>query len=273
MDLVVRDADRVVQRLSLPEKGTLSVGRHSDNDVVLDEIHASRQHCRLVREGGETYVEDMGSGNGTLLRGELISPNTKTKVDVGDALAVGSFTLTIEEPAQPDEGDTASSQGAAQAQGKLGMLEATGGPLGGQRFGLGTDPILIGRGRRCNVQIVESLVSRRNTRIVPTDEGYLVQDLGSTNGTFVNGQRIDEVTLREGDVLRVGDQRFRFYLAGPEDMPDTPQPATPAGARPGMTEPHLAPPQRLRRTLLLALLLLAVLAGAFGLWWTLWGRG
>jgi len=273
MDLVVRDAGRVVQRAALPEEGALSIGRHSDNDVVLDEIHASRQHCRLFREGGETYVEDLGSGNGTLLRGELISPNTKIKVEVGDPLAVGDFTLTVEEPARADEADAASSQGAAQASGKLGMLEATSGPLGGRGFGLGTDPILIGRGRRCNVQIVESLVSRRNTRIVPTDEGYLVQDLGSTNGTFVNGQRIDEVTLREGDVLRVGDQRFRFYLAHPDEMPKTPQPAAPASARPGVTEPHLAPPQRLRRTLLLALLLLAVLAGAFALWWSLWGRG
>lgn len=62
----------------------------------------------------------------------------------------------------------------------------------------------IGRMEGLDLVLPEDLVSRRHAEISVTDEGIVLRDLGSTNGTFVNGQRIREVSLQEGDRVLVG---------------------------------------------------------------------
>ena len=62
----------------------------------------------------------------------------------------------------------------------------------------------IGRMEGLDLVLPEDLVSRRHAEIAVTDEGIVLRDLGSTNGTFVNGRRIREVALKEGDRVLVG---------------------------------------------------------------------
>jgi len=88
------------------------------------------------------------------------------------------------------------------------------GPCMGRRYPLGTAMIVLGRGEGSEIRIQDSSVSRRHAKIEPLTDGYHVEDLQSTNGTFVN----DSVTggphrLRDGDYLRVGNCIYR-YLAG-----------------------------------------------------------
>ncbi len=71
---------------------------------------------------------------------------------------------------------------------------------------------VIGREPDCEVCLVEPRVSRRHALIEWTYRGYQVHDLGSRNGTFVNGARIAEATLYEGDLLEVGLVGLRFAL-------------------------------------------------------------
>ena len=89
------------------------------------------------------------------------------------------------------------------------------GPLMGSRFALGQTPVLFGRGELCQVQIPDASVSRVHARISPGTGGrYVVTDLGSTNGTFVNNVLKRECTLADGDYLRVGNCIFRFLAGG-----------------------------------------------------------
>lgn len=86
-----------------------------------------------------------------------------------------------------------------------GNLVVTTGRLAGTRIPLGDNDILIGRNPECLLVLDDDFSSGRHARIFPAQNGWGVEDLGSTNGTFVNGQRIDEaVQFEPGAQLRIG---------------------------------------------------------------------
>jgi len=67
----------------------------------------------------------------------------------------------------------------------------------------------IGRDARADFIVEAPLVSRVHCRLTATDEGLTVEDLDSTNGTLVNGERADRSALKTGDTLTVGRVEFR----------------------------------------------------------------
>ena len=76
---------------------------------------------------------------------------------------------------------------------------------------LGADPVLIGRLPECQVRIDDPNMSRRHAEVLGANGGYAVRDLGSTNGTLVNGRRIaGDMPLRDGDVIAVGHSTMVF---------------------------------------------------------------
>jgi Mg-chelatase subunit ChlD/pimeloyl-ACP methyl ester carboxylesterase len=70
--------------------------------------------------------------------------------------------------------------------------------------------LAIGRSPGCTLVLTDDKVSRNHAEIHRAAQGYRVRDLGSTNGTFVNDQRIKSQVLRDGDEIKVGDTRLRF---------------------------------------------------------------
>jgi pSer/pThr/pTyr-binding forkhead associated (FHA) protein len=62
----------------------------------------------------------------------------------------------------------------------------------------------MGRGPRADFVLDAALVSRIHCRLLVRDEALIVENLGSTNGSYVNNQPVDQATLRAGDILRVG---------------------------------------------------------------------
>jgi two-component system, cell cycle response regulator len=88
-------------------------------------------------------------------------------------------------------------------------------PQMGTRYRLGDDGAFIGRQEDCAIRNTDPSVSRYHARITRDDDGqYWVADLGSTNGTFVNNQRLEEAVLRDGDYLRAGNCIYRFLAGG-----------------------------------------------------------
>lgn len=97
------------------------------------------------------------------------------------------------------------------------MREAEGGAAAGslvlptgQRFTLGEHTVTVGRRPESNIVLGDPKVSRNHAEIRPQGDGYIVVDLGSTNGTTVNGVRIGERQLRDGDEIRFGSTQIRF---------------------------------------------------------------
>ncbi len=82
----------------------------------------------------------------------------------------------------------------------------------GEAFELDTSPLSVGRGANNDVAVHDDeFASARHARIEPRRDGVYVEDMGSTNGTFVNGIRLArERRLQPGDVLRVGETDLRF---------------------------------------------------------------
>jgi pSer/pThr/pTyr-binding forkhead associated (FHA) protein len=69
---------------------------------------------------------------------------------------------------------------------------------------------VIGRMPGCDVQLDDPSVSRRHARISKASNGWLVEDLGSTNGVVVNGASVEREYLRGGEDLELGNVRLRF---------------------------------------------------------------
>lgn len=87
------------------------------------------------------------------------------------------------------------------------------GPDMGRRVQVGTEPVIIGRGAQCEIQVDQESVSRNHCRIRFSGTEFLVRDLGSTNGTYVNDDIVDEEgRLRHGDQLKVGRTILKFII-------------------------------------------------------------
>lgn len=147
------------------------------------------------------------------------------------------------------------------------LLVVERGPVSSLRYALQGEQVTIGRSAGNDLVLADPEVSRRHARVVRRADGFAVEDIGSTNGTFVNGQRIAHLTLlQDGDTIDLGDTvRLRFMAASappvvvedvserPTQMlappPSAPPPLPPVEvppyvqpAAPAMTAPPLSPP-------------------------------
>jgi hypothetical protein len=80
----------------------------------------------------------------------------------------------------------------------------------GRRVQLGEEPVRIGRLPDCAIALSDSQVSRHHAEVRRADQGFAVVDLGSLNGTTVNGVAVQEHTLTDGDVIGVGETAIRY---------------------------------------------------------------
>lgn len=250
----------VIRRPGLPDRrivlqpGSMSIGRADDNDIVLSDIGVSRRHAKLhVDEEGVEY-EDNGSGNGSMFNGRRLK---RQRLNDGDEIVIDPFRLQVLLAAQTDEANLSTASTL-----KLGGLED-----GYARLELVSNhrmdrtvfeipaegSITLGRGHNNHVILPEPASSRVNSEIVGHLGQWTVRDRGSSNGTFVNGSRVREQVLRDGDKVKIGTVELKFFCPGGDSTtnfagsePHTPTrtraPMAPPGKpAPGFTAPHVRP--------------------------------
>jgi hypothetical protein len=113
------------------------------------------------------------------------------------------------------EADPRMRTGAFQIESSLteGIGGAGAGSLvlpGGQRIALTERVLTIGRVPESNITLQDTNASRHHAEIRPAGDGYLVADLGSTNGTLVNGVRVSQHRLSDGDIIQIGNTKMLF---------------------------------------------------------------
>jgi diguanylate cyclase (GGDEF)-like protein len=84
----------------------------------------------------------------------------------------------------------------------------------GEMYKIAKSKTVIGRGNQADIHVVDDGISRRHAEIVHDQHGIYVRDLGSTNGTFCNGERVSEHQLKDGDKIQVGSTtilKFTFH--------------------------------------------------------------
>jgi two-component system, cell cycle response regulator len=87
------------------------------------------------------------------------------------------------------------------------------GPDMGKRFPLSRADVVIGRGSDCDIQIDKDSISRRHARVFRQDESWQIEDMQSTNGSYVNDSPVQRSALRDSDLVKIGAAIFKF-LAG-----------------------------------------------------------
>ena len=100
----------------------------------------------------------------------------------------------------------------------VGILRAEGGPLAGRSFVVDRSPFHIGRSADSNLVVSDTPVSRRHASLELQGGRWFLRDLGSSNGTFLNRQAIDDSPqpLHDGDLVGIGDSVFLFTTQAPQ---------------------------------------------------------
>lgn len=227
---------KVSEALVLKKEVTV-IGREGA-DIVLDDAEVSGSHCQIQILGGHYHLFDLNSTNGTFLNGQKI---LKSRVVPGDLIRVGSvefrFGLGREEPARPRETirtfEGVKQKVDGQAYAILDLIrDEKARAIARLRLeveGLwcdGTRDILRVKSREEVVGRLTALgkfeqdeeLSRRHARLFIGDDGLVVaEDLESTNGTFVNEEKLTGPRkLSPSDTVRIGQTRFQVRTWTPD---------------------------------------------------------
>ncbi len=204
-------ADRVVRL----QEGATRMGRAEDNEVVLSDVGVSRRHAQVYVSRGEVTVEDLGSGNGTYYNGYRIQSQS---ISDGDEIVVDPFVLQFRirgaEGARPLHDDEV-------APARLEVVVGTG--LAGNSYPIRSRGLSMGRAEDRDVVIPDPAASRHHGQISLQSGEYVLRDMGSANGVFVNAVRVRECTLADGDIVRIGNTEMRFtrYQEADADAPSS----------------------------------------------------
>jgi pSer/pThr/pTyr-binding forkhead associated (FHA) protein len=94
-----------------------------------------------------------------------------------------------------------------------GLLVVIRGPIAGARLALSKDLTTAGRHPDSDLFLDDVTVSRRHAEFVRSDAGFLVRDVGSLNGTYLNRERVDEALLSNGDEIQIGRYKLAYYTS------------------------------------------------------------
>lgn len=182
--------------------GESVIGRDDDLAVSLLHEDVSRRHARIQWDGRSHWLEDLGSTNGTFLNGRRVAKEKLRHLSVlslGKALEL-VFLIGGE---------------ATQALTRTGILHAflVRDDADALPYEIAVGDATIGRSAACNIVSESVEVSKVHARLSRTAEKLVLRDLGSANGTFVNGVRVAEALLVDGDLLSVAGDEFRVSVA------------------------------------------------------------
>jgi ABC transport system ATP-binding/permease protein len=193
--------------------GELTIGRDADRQLVLPSASISRRHARILVQNGSPCIVDDGSSNGVLVNGVRISAPTQvggsTRIDLAEfRISVEPMMSTASVP--PLEPVRQYSPPVEMSSGGAGLrLVAEGGPYDGRVFNLPPGLVTVGRAVDNDLVFDDPSLSRKHARIHREAGRMEVEDLGSSNGTHVNGRKIGRAVAGNGDVVRFGDLSFR----------------------------------------------------------------
>ena len=91
----------------------------------------------------------------------------------------------------------------------------------GDEFALQQECVMLGRGPNVDLAFEDSSMSRQHAAVEFVDQQFRIRDLGSTNGTLLNGGSVQVGELQHGDRLEIGNQEFQLIIEQAEQTPDT----------------------------------------------------
>lgn len=171
-------------------------GSAADAAIVFDDSYVSNAHAAVEVRGGKAYLTDLNSTNGTFVNGQRLPSGTSQELKPKQVIELGSIELRYEGI------DNQSRAVFTKQSGEAGQAEA-------QVFIAApkiTKNVLVGRGSQAGYQYNNNpYISEKHLGIFRYSDGKIViQDLGSNNGTFINGRRIvGAASIKQGDIVQM----------------------------------------------------------------------
>src|ERR1700690_2224135 len=252
-----------------------SIGRKEGNTIRLTERNISREHARLHKrsagsgEASGFVLEDLTSYNGVFVNGIRVA--REQELLHGDLVQIGDYRVVLQDERLADTPETASTEGkqtipsaptarAAALLDRPNRLVMVAGPAVGAEFPLDRERLTIGRAEDAGISVNHNSVSRLHCEVHALGDGrFEIVDKGSSNGVRVNGADLRRGIVEPGDVIELGDVKFKFVGAGQIFLATESQLGD-RGAR------DVAPAPRGVNRLPVAAFVVIVVGGAAGAW-------
>jgi pSer/pThr/pTyr-binding forkhead associated (FHA) protein len=202
-------------------KTVVSLGRSNTNDIIINDARVSRSHARLECGQDDITIIDLGSSNGTRVNGAHIQ---RAILNPGDTINLGSQQLKFQmEDPREDAGMTVIDTQLQLTQ-TLGNeflpveINETSHPslvvfTGDKTWKIDLvdlDQATIGRDDSSIVYIDAPNVSRQHAEVLRKGNAFVLHDLGSANGTYLRGEKVQHHILQDSDVFQVGPAQIIF---------------------------------------------------------------
>ena len=215
--------------LSLPKGGkrefvlpntTVTLGRETTNDILLYDPKVSRVHTRIDFSGKNYILIDLGSANGSRVNGSRVK---QAVLKPGDEIQLGDSTLRFELAAEVSEAEVTKIISETELETMLttATMEMQLNDNNTPRIAVHqtgktwevpflSSQLMIGRAAGSDILIDDPKVSRQHACVERRGESFFIRDLGSSNGTFLGPQKIEEYKLQDSDTVRIGDALLVF---------------------------------------------------------------
>ena len=224
-EIVVKYEERILERI-VTEKNRITIGRTSDNDIVLDNRGVSRRHAEIELTGESAVLFDKESLNGTFINDRRVEEEFLRDNDI---ITIGKYNLIFHcqagrETKLSDLDGTMVLQTRKQRErmqrdqsDRQRVQTAGGGPLlvgeqnsPGEEYRLGPGIVSFGKAPWVNVRVQGWFVSELQAKITPNGNGFFLTNVGRRKKTLVNGEPVDHHELKNGDLIQIGKTVFRF---------------------------------------------------------------
>ncbi|GHO65964.1 hypothetical protein KSC_048560 [Ktedonobacter sp. SOSP1-52] len=217
--LLIQKGPLVGKRVEL-WKDCTTIGRSRECDIFLEDITVHRKQARILRlPEGFVVRDDHGSGDSFVND----QPTQEQLLSNGDELKFGHTQMVFYDSEGTRPFKLASSRGRESLIGKEPDSQPVSAaylyPSGGQSSMRQLEVVsnmTIGRSRECDIFLEDLAVSRHHASIHEVAGGmYELIDQRSATGTYINGRRIMQQVLRDGDIVQIGSIRFTFRQVNP----------------------------------------------------------
>jgi hypothetical protein len=168
--------------------------------------HARRERYTLVARPWVRLTPAAGTRRGDVRVAATVVDERGSRVDEAEPYQAGGDTMVF---ARPENADPPASAPESARRAYLLVSQASSAPV---QFDLGGPLISIGRASDNDVIVDDPQVSRHHCQLKLQHGAYSFADLGSRNGSWVNGQQVSEIALGPGDVIRIGNTEIEFQV-------------------------------------------------------------
>ena len=195
------------------QTGKYTIGSSADADIRVENKGLGEIHATITVVDGECEVKIDNEASLISVNGKLVKGSKEVRE--GDLLIAAQVHVKVMSSQEADEDDGDNRTRVRMALPKF-ILRGVSGAYFGKTYPLRGSTIL-GRHSECHICVNADGISRKHAQIDAQVDGLSVADLGSSNGTFVNGKKIDRIDLKVGDELKLDNIRFLVQTPGMKD--------------------------------------------------------